>query len=1099
MKYISTSFFNKYNISTSTPSAKLMVLFQTDPSKRKDLPLVISILKSPDKLFEEELFSINETKNPRNELLTNLKKEDISDSWVDDSINSFKILYKKLDKEKFYHSTGLSEEKISTILESFKDCLFEEFVKRVSSELTNFSSNTITTFFNEVSLINEKYLGTLEDILSEKIELSFSKAENKDVLKSNIEFVCGLPKSFITRPNVYRSYLYFVKKGILENDDNEIKNLYFRPVFKLLEDKDSKEHCTVLVDLVHAFLDIDGQKNIKFDIVKKNTELLANNYVYYFQNIKDKNSKLDEGEFELCIKILGFFAFQNSEWYASYLSTIRRIKNDPNSTNIYNFVNLIVSAGLPKEVYKVFGNMLNRLTNFELEIARWSGKVEKLKTAINLLKRTPSIIRYNDIMGIPQFANVINSPRDVDNLLCKYYYLHYFDPELFTNDAIENIEASAFGLIGFLECGDYMMEMGSGVGNLTFKGLFLKDVISKCPEDWSVGGKTVKSFLRDLGYYTSSYGISKFSSVRNSYDNLFRNASNYIKPIPTETIIQNGKKAATSYSTAISLYKDRKYNAALDVFKEIPDYKDSQDYIKRCEESIQKEEYKKAQTLADNHNYKEASEAFAKLANYKDSEEKAKKYRILYCISVYQSAKQYYDNKQYREAINLLNEIKGEYPDADILYSQCFEEYGKIKYKEAVELFENKKYDKALEIFKEISSYLDSSEYISKCEKEIQYAKDIKVYNEAEKLSTSYSLNDLEKAYGLYASLAKKSFKDSKEKAEYIRSIIDAVKQKQKNAKKRKKIIIISIILFIVIAISVVVPVSIHAHRQKLYNNLIYYVEHTNGNTYHNDIESILNDLPNNYEDSDKYETEYYYKRVQYLVNNYKSSYSYEINLLFNKIPSNYNNISYIKNRYQDICCSPIYDLLISEIKSYDGTKSKNESISEYIEELPSDYKDVSTIKTQFNSIKSYISDINITYYSDSRGNNARSAYKKLLDIDSSTIWDCSSYFASMDFRSIIYGAEFSYSNYYFQWHDNSSGGGQYLSYNIPNDKSYSKSYYFNTKYENSKLYFYVINQKNSSDILYIFNVYGLEMRNGKIGAYVYINKTSETFFFTIY
>ena len=232
MKYISTSFFNKYNISTSTPSAKLMVLFQTDPSKRKDLPLVISILKSPDKLFEEELFSINETKNPRIELLTNLKKEDISDSWVDDSINSFKLLYKKLDKEKFYHSTGLSEEKISTILESFKDCLFEEFVKRVSSELTNFSSNTITTFFNEVSLINEKYLGTLEDILSEKIELSFSKAENKDVLKSNIEFVCGLPKSFITRPNVYRSYLYFVKKGILENDDNEIKNLYFDYVGK---------------------------------------------------------------------------------------------------------------------------------------------------------------------------------------------------------------------------------------------------------------------------------------------------------------------------------------------------------------------------------------------------------------------------------------------------------------------------------------------------------------------------------------------------------------------------------------------------------------------------------------------------------------------------------------------------------------------------------------------------------------------------------------------------------------------------------------------------------------------------------------------------
>ena len=50
MEYKKTTIFEKYNIEPNVEKEKIRVLFQTDPSKRKDLPVVLKIISSDELL-----------------------------------------------------------------------------------------------------------------------------------------------------------------------------------------------------------------------------------------------------------------------------------------------------------------------------------------------------------------------------------------------------------------------------------------------------------------------------------------------------------------------------------------------------------------------------------------------------------------------------------------------------------------------------------------------------------------------------------------------------------------------------------------------------------------------------------------------------------------------------------------------------------------------------------------------------------------------------------------------------------------------------------------------------------------------------------------
>ena len=80
MEYKKTTIFEKYNIEPNVEKEKLRVLFQTDPNKRKDLPVVLKIISSNELLYEEELFTThinNESLKELNKvILENKRKEE---------------------------------------------------------------------------------------------------------------------------------------------------------------------------------------------------------------------------------------------------------------------------------------------------------------------------------------------------------------------------------------------------------------------------------------------------------------------------------------------------------------------------------------------------------------------------------------------------------------------------------------------------------------------------------------------------------------------------------------------------------------------------------------------------------------------------------------------------------------------------------------------------------------------------------------------------------------------------------------------------------------------------------------------------------------
>lgn len=78
------------------------------------------------------------------------------------------------------------------------------------------------------------------------------------------------------------------------------------------------------------------------------------------------------------------------------------------------------------------------------------------------------------------------------------------------------------------------------------------------------------------------------------------------------------------YKKAVSLFEYERYDEAQSIFEELGDYKDSRDYVKKCN-------YVKAQVLFTNEKYEEAQNAFEKLGDFQDSKEQISNCKVKIC------------------------------------------------------------------------------------------------------------------------------------------------------------------------------------------------------------------------------------------------------------------------------------------------------------------------------------------------------------------------------------------------------------------------------------------------------------------------------------
>lgn len=154
-----------------------------------------------------------------------------------------------------------------------------------------------------------------------------------------------------------------------------------------------------------------------------------------------------------------------------------------------------------------------------------------------------------------------------------------------------------------------------------------------------------------------------------------------------------------SYNNAISLFEEKKYEDAVSEFKELGEYKDSQEYLFEST-------YKLARQYLAKGKSQEALLLFDELKSHNNS-----KYSDYSLDINYFTAQAYMNEKKYDMALDILEKIKNK--------TNVEEDIRNAKYLKAVELYEEQNYEEAIKIFNEFDkSYKDVEDYIERYPKQ---------------------------------------------------------------------------------------------------------------------------------------------------------------------------------------------------------------------------------------------------------------------------------------------------------------------------------------------------------------------------------------------
>ena len=174
-----------------------------------------------------------------------------------------------------------------------------------------------------------------------------------------------------------------------------------------------------------------------------------------------------------------------------------------------------------------------------------------------------------------------------------------------------------------------------------------------------------------------------------------------------------------NYNKALELMNSKSYSEAIEIFKGLSDYEDSDAKLNECT-------YLYAESLENAEKYSEAKAIYESLGEYQDALTKVKS-----CT--------------YNEALVSLN--AGNFDEAQKLF-EALEDYGDSKdkitectYQKGLSLIENKEYESAIEVLTSIQKYSDSAEKIN----EAKYGYVTDNFKKDNKTTVKY-LNELAKA-----------------------------------------------------------------------------------------------------------------------------------------------------------------------------------------------------------------------------------------------------------------------------------------------------------------------------------------------------------------
>lgn len=171
-------------------------------------------------------------------------------------------------------------------------------------------------------------------------------------------------------------------------------------------------------------------------------------------------------------------------------------------------------------------------------------------------------------------------------------------------------------------------------------------------------------------------------------------------------------KAEITYNRAVDEYEQKNYDAALEDFQLLGDFRDSDIY---AEEAIKYALYFNAQSFYKEEKYKDAYNMFIELNGFEDSNEWALKSKYNYGIELFNSGEYDLAAKIFIELDDY--EKSQKYAAKSLLPS--IDDMQKTVYNEANTLYEEGKYKEALADYLQLQDYLDSKEMVERCQEQI--------------------------------------------------------------------------------------------------------------------------------------------------------------------------------------------------------------------------------------------------------------------------------------------------------------------------------------------------------------------------------------------
>jgi hypothetical protein len=451
MKYRNHTFFKKYQIEPNIPLSQLKVSFQTDPNKRKDLPIVVKTISNQQALLEEELFTPH---IPEGILLTvhgevlNLIEE-MKQKVTNDGIQNIgeKLIYLCQHEDEWnslFYAKGF-ETKAKEIIKEFLECLFDE-LKHVFINTIGEVSNTITEKFYdmlvEVSgcaswLLDKKE--ELIDDLCEYVDNSLSLDNHSKAFESKLASLLILAEK--TKHDFFKSSLRYAINKMIDDIDNygDILLNNYKYIAKVYSENDLLEISSFIAKVANKYCDITGistdctptcivngcKKIIEsYDLLKKSVI-----------NIVDINS----GKNAFIVEDMNNF-YQNAvfmsdagaDWYNEYRSKLNKLSSNCTMESMYNIVSHVMSAKPNSDIKDLFSNIILGHSDFKIMF--------------------PYILHSHEDVANKKADKYIN-PNDIDDFIGKYYWLIYMlkDTSNFNENTFNNIRNFSFDILQIYE------------------------------------------------------------------------------------------------------------------------------------------------------------------------------------------------------------------------------------------------------------------------------------------------------------------------------------------------------------------------------------------------------------------------------------------------------------------------------------------------------------------------------------------------------------------------------------------------------------------------------------------------------------------------